>query len=107
MAKIKNSSDTSNDFDKFLIDCPQLIKIDEKLMSDISLRKFDIELNYDISFDDNGLDDLDCVEFLMELERVLDISIPDDIAGCLFNTNKKPPRSMQYLRNKKLEDLGL
>ena len=88
--------------DKLYTEYPQLKKINENIMNHISLKKFSIELNYDITFGDNGFDDLDCVEFLMEIENKLDISIHDEVADYLFNTKSKPQISLQYLRNKKI-----
>jgi acyl carrier protein len=56
---------------------------------------------------DNGLDDLDCVEFIMYIEKRLDIVIPDDVAGAFTRYNEKPKVFRSYLRNKKIEQLGL
>ena len=95
------------DIESIFIKHPQLNKITEQLVNDIVLQKIDVILDYNKSLGDNGLDDLDCVELAMEIEKRLNISIQDDVLDFLFNTNKKPPRFQQYWRNKKLEDLGL
>jgi acyl carrier protein len=86
---------------------PQLNKITEKLINQISIEKYSINLDYNKTLGDNGFDDLDCIEMVMEIEKRLDIVISDDIIDLLFNVDEKPPRFREYWRNKKLEDLGL
>jgi acyl carrier protein len=86
---------------------PQLNKITEKLINQISIEKYSINLDYNKTLGDNGFDDLDCIEMVMEIEKRLDIVISDDIVDFLFNVGEKPPRFREYWRNKKLEDLGL
>ncbi len=86
---------------------PQLNKITEELINQISIEKYSINLDYNKTLGDNGFDDLDCIEMVMEIEKRLDIVISDDIVDLLFNVYKKPPRFREYWRNKKLEDLGL
>lgn len=95
------------DLEQIIVDNPQLNKITEQMMNEITLDKIGVILDYNKTLGDNGFDDLDCVEVVMELEKKLDIVVPDHILDLLFNTDKKPPRFQQYLRNKKLEDLGL
>jgi acyl carrier protein len=92
---------------QIFIEHPQLKKITEELVNSIVLKKLSINLDYNKTLAENGFDDLDCVELAMEIEKILDISIQDDILDFLFNCNKKPPRFTDYWRNKKLEDLGL
>ena len=95
------------DLEQIIVDNPQLNKITEQMMNEITLDKIGVILDYNKTLGDNGFDDLDCVEVVMELEKKLDIVVPDHILDLLSNTDKKPPRFQQYLRNKKLEDLGL
>jgi len=87
--------------------CPDIINITPAVMIKASKDKMNEELDLNKTFGQNGFDELDCVEFLMELEKILDISIPDDICDHLFSTNTKPPQFIQYNRNKKIEQLGL
>jgi acyl carrier protein len=47
------------------------------------------------------------VEVVMNLERALDISIPDEVAMILFETNSKPIDLTKWYRDKKLEELGI
>jgi acyl carrier protein len=86
---------------------PQLNKITEELINQISIEKYSKNLDYKKTLGDNGFDDLDCIEMVMEIEKRLDIVISDDIVDFLFNVGEKPPRFREYWRNKKLEDLGL
>jgi acyl carrier protein len=86
---------------------PQLNKITEEILNKISFEKFGVNLDYNKTLGDNGFDDLDCIEVVMEIEKRLDIVISDDIVDILFDVHKKPPRFKEYWRNKKLEDLGI
>jgi acyl carrier protein len=86
---------------------PQLNKITEELLNQISFDKIGVNLDNNKTLGDHGFDDLDCIEVVMEIEKRLDIVISDDIVDLLFNVYKKPPRFREYWRNKKLEDLGL
>ena len=94
------------ELDQILIKYPQLTKITEQVIKDISFEK-GIEINFNLTFSENGFDDLDCIEFAMEIEKRLDITIFDEVVELLFDTSKKPPRFTEYCRNKQLEDLGI
>lgn len=95
------------ELEQIIIDNPQLNKITEQMMNEVTLDKLGVILDYNKSFYENGFDDLDCVEVVMELERKLDIVVSDEILSILFNPYNKPPRFQQYWRNKKLENLGI
>jgi len=95
------------ELEQIINDNPQLNKISEKLINQISFEKYSINLDYNKTFGDNGFDDLDCIEMVMEIEKRLDILISDDIIGLLFDVDRKPPKFKEYWRNKKLEDLGI
>jgi acyl carrier protein len=86
---------------------PELIKITSNYLYKI----FDIKVGGAIDFNerwgDQGCDDLDCIEFLMEIEKEFDIVIPDEIAILLFDTNVYPPNFQQIIREQKLDQLGL
>ena len=86
---------------------PGFEKITPEIMIKVSNYKMNIDLDLTKTFGQNGFDDLDCVEFIMELEKILDISIPDYICDKFLSTNNKPPLLLQYNRNKKIEQLGL
>jgi acyl carrier protein len=66
-----------------------------------------LPLDMNKTWNDNGFDDLDCVELIMELEKRLNIAISDDVADAFITGSSKPPVFKSYIRNKKIEDLGL
>jgi acyl carrier protein len=59
------------------------------------------------TYGEHGVDELDCVEIIMELEKILDIVITDDVCEYFISENIKPIIFTQYIRNKKIEELGL
>ena len=65
------------------------------------------EWNYDAkSFGDMGLDDLDIVEVIMNIEKEYDCEIPDDLGEYMFSMDPQP-FMRSYIRNKRIEELGL
>lgn len=91
--------------DEMIKRCPDIVKVTPQIMIEIAKEKFDIEIDFNKTWKDNGLDDLDAIEMIMELEKMLDIVIKDDVADAFVNG--KPPQFLQYNRNKKIEQLGL
>lgn len=60
----------------------------------------------DKTWADNGFDDLDLVELIMELEKELNIVITDDVAMMYFENDSKPssiPGFKRHRRNEKLK----
>ena len=53
------------------------------------------------------MDELDSIELVMQIEKRLDISIPDEVIELIFNLEEKPIRFTQIIRNKKIENLGI
>jgi acyl carrier protein len=74
-------------------------------MNEVSIKIMGQELDFNKTLVENGWDDLDGVEMIMELEKKLNIVIFDDVADAF--TGAKPPQFVQYNRNKKIEELGL
>lgn len=71
-------------------------KIDEDFQWDHSAKKF-IEMN---------VDDLDLVEVIMNIEKEYDCSIPDELGEYMFSMD--PQLLMRsYIRNKRIEELGI
>ena len=99
--------DTDRSLDKIAEDYPDLLKITIKLMSDITKYKIGCDLDLNKTWEENGFDDLDCIEMVMEIEKSLNIHISDEISMELFALNVKPPVFIQYLRDKKLKELGI
>jgi hypothetical protein len=95
--------------------CPDLIKIDVSIMHEvankISIRDLYkmgwrcVPLDFNMTWDDMGYDDLDIVEFIMELEKRLDISIPDYVCDGLFGSTCKPIDMRKYTRDKKIDEI--
>lgn len=91
--------------EEMIVRCPDIIKVTPHIMSEISLEKFGCQLDFSKSWEDNGYDDLDGVEMVIELEKRLDIIIPDDFVECF---ERCPiPQFTQMIRSKKLDDLGI
>ena len=85
------------------------IKIEEipydlisKLINDV----FDAEFNPNVSLIDMGLDELDGIELIMNIEKELDVYISDEEASKLMDSE-----NFYFLkviqRDKKLTDLGI
>jgi acyl carrier protein len=86
---------------------PDLTKITEEVIIQVSQKKFGLILDFNKTFSENGFDDLDCIELIMEIEKILEISVSDEVIDILFNANIKPPKLKEYFRNKKLRDIGI
>lgn len=82
-----------------------LSKITESLIQEIAIKKSGSRLDFNKTFDENYWDELDCVELVMELEKILSISIDDQIADILFGIDSKPPRFSEYFRNKNIDTI--
>ena len=93
--------------EEMIMRCPDIIKVTPDIMIELAKTKTNLPLDTDKTWADNGWDDLDVVELIMELEKELDIVIPDDVAEAFIQSNIKPPAFKSYLRNKKIEQLGL
>ena len=93
--------------DEMIERCPDIVKITPEAMIEVSNTKLNLPLDINKTWVDNGYDDLDVVEMIMELEKMLDISITDDVAESFTQGGNKPPIFKSYLRDKKIEQLGL
>ena len=87
--------------------CPDIVKITPEIMIEVSNTKLNLPLDINKTWVDNGDDDLDVIEMVMELEKRLDIAITDDVAEAFTQGGNKPPIFKSYIRNKKIEELGL
>ena len=93
--------------DEMIMRCPDIVKVTPDIMIELAKTKTNLPLDMDKTWADNGWDDLDVVELIMELEKELNIVIPDDVAEAFIDGKSKPPAFKSYLRNKKIEQLGL
>lgn len=85
--------------------CPGIVKVTPDLMNELAIRINGDILDFNKTFAENGFDELDGVELIMELEKRLDIYITDEVADAFING--KPPKFVQFIRSKKIEELGL
>jgi len=86
---------------------PALVMVTAHLMNSISERIIGLSLDFDKTWAENGYDELDGVDFIMQLEKELNISISDDVAGAFTNSDTKPVNISAYNREKKLTSLGI
>jgi acyl carrier protein len=93
--------------DEMIERCPDIVKITPEIMIEVSNTKLNLPLDINKTWVDNGYDDYDAIEMVMELEKRLDISITDDVVETFTQGGNKPPVFKSYLRNKKIEELGL
>lgn len=91
--------------DEMIERCPDIVKVTTQVINQVAVKVVGQELDFNKTLSDNGVDDLDGVEMIMEFEKLLDIVIPDDVAEAFING--KPPQFLQYNRSKKIEQLGL
>ena len=87
--------------------CPDILKVTPEILSKVFENKMGLSLDFNKTFGKHGVDELDCVEIIMELEKILDIVIPDDVCEYFISEKTKPVLFTQYNRNKKIEQLGL
>lgn len=86
---------------------PGLVMVTGHLMDSISERIIGVPLDFDKTWAENGYDELDMVDFIMEVEKELKISISDEVADVFTNYNTKPVNISAYNREKKLNSLGI
>lgn len=85
---------------------PSLNKIDYKSILKAFKKIYpDGVIDFNKKFGEQGFDVLDCVEFIMELENMLNISISDDISSLICDEDIKPMLILQIIRNNKLDSL--
>lgn len=85
--------------------CPGLVKVTASVMNEAAIKIMGEPLNFNKTYGEMGFDDLDCVEMIMELEKLLDIQVTDEVAEVFINGKSKPFNVSQYNRNKKIENL--
>jgi len=101
-----------NDIDlkDLIIKYPQILKITPDTLSEYwsyTMGSYLGELDFKSTYADQGSDDLDLVELVMNIEKCLNIVIDDSIVDKLFNVNSKPINLTNWIRNEKLEKLGI
>lgn len=67
----------------------------------------DFEWDYNAkTFAEMDVDDLDLIEVIMNIEKKYDCEIPDDLGEKILSENPQPLMK-SYLRNSRLEELGI
>ena len=86
--------------------CPELLQLDISKLQELFKRKCP---NYssDKTWSELGLDELDVVEIIMEMEKQFDFVFPDLLFDEIFSIDKTPSFVFQLIRESKLSDLGI
>lgn len=87
--------------------CPDMIQISHQVLLSVITKIGYTDFDFNKTWSQNGFDDLDGVEMIMELEKQLDIIITDDVAEQYIKGDTIPILFTQHNRNKKIEQLGL
>ena len=89
--------------EEILIACPGLEKVTFNHYKDFLGDDFDPNKTWI----EMGFDDLDVIELIMHLEKKLDFELSDYLVDEVFGSNMKPINIMGYIREQKLNDLGI
>ena len=89
--------------EEILIDCPGLEKVTFNHYKDFLGDDFDPNKTWI----EMGFDDLDVIELIMHLEKKLDFELSDYLVDEVFGANMKPINFIVYIREQKLNDLGI
>ena len=80
-----------------------------KTFNDMIREHIDYDFEWDYSaktFNEMNVDDLDMIEVIMNIEKEYDCEIPDDLGEYMFSMDPQP-LMRSYIRNKRIEELGL
>ena len=86
---------------------PDLHKITTEVIDNTFYHILHSHVDFNKTWVENGMDDLDIIEMYMNVERDLGIEVLDEIWDELFNTLEKPLRVTQVIRDIKLTQIGL
>jgi acyl carrier protein len=92
------------DYESIIKKNPDVLKIS---FSEITkaLNKKNIIFNANLKWSEMGLDDLDIIEMIMEIEKDLDIVINDETVFEIFDINFYPVDFRYFIRNNKLNKI--
>jgi acyl carrier protein len=86
--------------------CQDLSKLSHQSLSTTLNEVLGLEYNPSKTWGEMGLDDdLDMIEFVMSLEKKLDIAINDDVVEEVFGKSVYPNDFVSFIRHKKLEKI--
>lgn len=87
---------------------PNLYKISFIVLEEILRDKFNLEFDRNKTWMEMGInDELDQIEFVIEIEKEIGIQIADDVIHPIFGLGKKPVDFTSYIRDNKIDQLGL
>ena len=89
----------------FYRDNPDLYKIDVNHLIRVTKSKSGINLNINETLFENGLDDLDLIEIIIQIETDLNISIQDEFIEYLHVNNFSD--IISEIRKNKLKKIGI
>lgn len=87
--------------------CPDMAKITQSVLLKVIHKIGYADFDFGKTWADNGFDDLDGVEVIMELEKELGIHITDEVADAFIRYDQKPAIFTEWVRNEKLKQLGI
>ena len=93
---------TKEEFLKLYPECSIIGNNDYSL---IISEKLNLEFDYNKSWKEMGLDDLDLIEMIMDLEKKFDFAISDSHIEDFFSLEHKPIDFKQYKRNKIIDKI--
>jgi acyl carrier protein len=85
---------------------PELGRLNYKLQSDILRDLFGVT-DLSLTFEEMGLDELDSVQYILEIEKRLNTSISDDVFEELTNSSNRIFDFTSLDRENKLDKLGI
>jgi acyl carrier protein len=93
---------------KFFDKEPRLWRITPDLIKKVTKDKFNMELDPNKTWEDNGMDDLDIIAVIMEIEKELSVYIPDELGEIIYNSTPNIiGEILMQNRNNKINDLGI
>jgi acyl carrier protein len=95
----------NDNYTRALIICPDLSKISKEVISKAHRKVFNEDIDFNLSFGDNQYDDLDMVEFIMEIEKILDIAIDDDACELVLGLDNIPINLIYEVRDIKIDKI--
>lgn len=82
-----------------------LSKISSLKLNDIFIRLYGEPCDFNKTLADQGIDELGCVELIMEIEKIYNIMIPDEIGTVLFDEYVFPDFYLKELRDMKIDKI--
>lgn len=85
--------------------CPDIKKITLKDLNQASRKINGNDIDLRMTFGEQGFNELNCIEIIMELEKNLNIVIFDEVADFIININSKPDFLLQEWRESQINKI--